>query len=125
MSNTCDECEYLGDAYIPFVDFMQTPPKHMGFEAYCGSGVSDKPARHCEHEKMKGKITTSSEGDACAYFKPRTWLRPPTCGMCDLKGILYTNGKFSCAGHPFCNAHDFGDEACINGKMFAGQAKLF
>ena len=126
----CATCQYLGDAYIPVVDYRSyVQPKVIGFTDRYNGALTNNPARHCEHEKMKGRVTVYEflkHTTVCQYYQKRNWERPATCGECERKYYTYPNGTFRCSGYPFTNNFVFKDQACINGKITIGtQLKMF
>lgn len=126
----CATCEYLGDAYMPVVDYRTyDQPKMIGFTDRYNGQPTDNPARHCNHEKRKGKVAIYEfleHPTSCLFYKERTWERPVTCGECERKINFYSDGSFTCSGYPFVQRFKAEHKACINGKVTIGsQIRLF
>lgn len=126
---TCNDCEYMGDAYIPCVKYFvngQLTSEFIGFTDRYGGNPVEHPARHCEHEKRTNiTIYDNSSAECCIYFKPKTWDRPLNCAGCTRHKNYYTDGRFACNGYPFYRLHNNDENACINGKQNQeGQIKI-
>lgn len=126
-TSLCSNCEYLGNAVFPVVDYRneengEIKPKFIGFSDRPNGPSTNNPSRHCNHEKLKNSLVYEFlEHDIpCQYFKERKWERPKTCGECGLKTCRYTDGTFLCSGYPFSSSRKSTDTACVNGKVECG-----
>lgn len=130
MKTLCAECEYLGDAVFPVVDYHSyDKPRFIGYSDRPNGEVVEHPSRHCNHEKLFGKTLIYEELEygrtACQYYKKREWERPTNCAECIRKTVTYTNGRFLCSGYPFAEPHTINDVACKNGKTRTGVQTKF
>lgn len=118
----CATCQHLGDAQFPSVRYYvdgELKSELIGFSDRPNGEPVEFPARHCNHEKRKGKVSVYEASDhpcQCIYYEERKWVRPGTCGECQLH-TSYTNGQIACSGHPFTGKHERDEPACPNGKV--------
>jgi len=128
----CASCEFCGDAAFPSVQYFvggELKARLVGFSDRPNGAPVEYPARHCEHEKLKGRVLIYEAltfRSSCPHYKPRSWERPHTCGECQRRLPSGSDGRFRCSGYPFTSPRSMDDEACVNGKVEVGaQLTLF
>lgn len=127
----CASCQHLGDAAFPTVQYYvdgKMESKLVGFSDHPNGKPTDNPSRKCNHPKMqKTLVYERLDFDwVCPYYEKSQWVRPETCGECQLHKMTGDITTVMCSGHPFCGDHSREERACINGRVaLNSQMSLF
>lgn len=127
----CATCQHLGDAAFPSVKYYvggEMKSKLVGFSDRPNGEPVDNPARRCNHPKMAKTLVYEKleHPMPCQYWEERNWVRPETCGECQLHTSYINTNDIFCSGHPFLGIRKREDKACINGKIeLNSQLSLF
>lgn len=131
IKTLCATCQHLGDAAFPSMEYYvggELKTKLAGFSDRPNGKPVDNPSRKCNHPK-RANVLVYEELEhpmPCQYWEQRKWIRPETCGECQLRTSYLDTTLIKCSGHPFCGYHDRDEKACINGRVeINSQMSLF